>query len=360
MSNNETIYKDLIAFHPGSYIEDIIKDSNITQKEFAERLGVSPKTISKLVNGDESISKDTANKLSRMTGVSLSTWLSLQNKYDIKVIEIEERQNQDEESICKMIDFSYFKNNGFVEKKRYLVNEKISELRKILQVGSLTYLNEFNNAVSYRNTKGFSEEKNIVNSNVVLELAINRSKNMTDNKLDKNKLEKILSEIREMTLQNPSEFYPKLKEKLLNCGVILCGMPKLKNASLNGATKKFQNGSILLLMTDRNKSLDIFWFSLFHELGHILNNDFYSNHEDKEVYKAKEDKADSFARDILIPQEKYSTFLEAGDYTNDAISDFSEKIGIHPSIVIGRLQNEGKLEQEMYNPFRVNYNISIN
>lgn len=360
MSNNETIYKDLIAFHPGSYIEEIIEDLNITQKEFAERLGVSPKTISKLVNAEESISKETANKLSRMTGISISTWLSLQNAYDIKVIDIEERQNQDEESICKMIDFSYFKIYGFVENKRYSLKEKISELRKILQVANLTYLSEFNNAVSYRNTKGFSEEKYIVNSNVVLELATNRSKNMTDNKLDRSKLEKLLPEIRKMTIQNPKKFYPELKEKLLDCGVILCGMPKLQNASLNGATKKFQNGSVLLLITDRNKSSDIFWFSLFHEIGHILNNDFYSNHKDKDAYKAKEDKADLFAREFSIPQEKYLNFLDKGKYTNEAIQSFSQEIGIHPSIVMGRLQNDGKVERNIYNPFRVNYNISLN
>ena len=80
---------------------------------------------------------------------------------------------------------------------------------------------------------------------------------MTDNKLDKGKLEKLLPKIRKMTLQNAKKFYPELKEKLLECGVILCGMPKLQNASLNGATKKFQNGSVLLLITDRNKSSDI-------------------------------------------------------------------------------------------------------
>ena len=45
--SKEVIYKELIAFHPGSYIEDIVEELNITQSEFAERLGVSAKTISK-------------------------------------------------------------------------------------------------------------------------------------------------------------------------------------------------------------------------------------------------------------------------------------------------------------------------
>ncbi|EFO01114.1 hypothetical protein SMSK597_0364 [Streptococcus mitis SK597] len=52
MSNKIVEYKDLIAFHPGQYVEELIEDYNVTQKEFAERLGVSEKTISKLVNAE--------------------------------------------------------------------------------------------------------------------------------------------------------------------------------------------------------------------------------------------------------------------------------------------------------------------
>ena len=78
MTKNIKTYQDIIAFHPGSYVEDIIDDLNISQKEFAERLGVSAKTISKIVNAEESISKDTANKLAKLTGVSLETWVNLQ------------------------------------------------------------------------------------------------------------------------------------------------------------------------------------------------------------------------------------------------------------------------------------------
>ena len=62
MSKKVVEYKDLVAFHPGQYVEDLIEDYNVTQKEFAERLGVSAKTVSKLVNAEESISKETAHK----------------------------------------------------------------------------------------------------------------------------------------------------------------------------------------------------------------------------------------------------------------------------------------------------------
>lgn len=78
---------DLIAFHPGQYIGELIEDYTMTQKEFAEKLGLSPKTISKLVNGEESISNDLAQKLEKLTNISMKTWLNLQAFYDREVAE---------------------------------------------------------------------------------------------------------------------------------------------------------------------------------------------------------------------------------------------------------------------------------
>ena len=87
MTNKIIEYKDLIAFHPGQYIGELIEDYNMTQKEFAEKLGVSPKTVSKLVNGEQSISNEIAQKLEKLTNISMKTWLNLQNAYDVKMAE---------------------------------------------------------------------------------------------------------------------------------------------------------------------------------------------------------------------------------------------------------------------------------
>lgn len=84
MNNKIVEYRDLIAFHPGQYIGELIEDYNMTRKEFAERLGVSEMKLSKLVNGEESISNEIAQKLEKLTNVSMQTWLNLQNVYDVK------------------------------------------------------------------------------------------------------------------------------------------------------------------------------------------------------------------------------------------------------------------------------------
>ena len=88
MSNEIVEYKDLIAFHPGQYVEELIEEYNVTQKEFAERLGISEKRLGKLVNGEESISNDIARKLAKVTNISMITWLNLQHVYDVKIAEI--------------------------------------------------------------------------------------------------------------------------------------------------------------------------------------------------------------------------------------------------------------------------------
>ena len=79
---------NLIAFHPGQYIGELIEDYQMIQNEFAEKLGESPKMISKLVNGEESISNDLAQKLEKLTNISMKTWLNLQASYDRKVVEV--------------------------------------------------------------------------------------------------------------------------------------------------------------------------------------------------------------------------------------------------------------------------------
>lgn len=87
MTNKIVEDKDLIAFHPGQYVEELIEDYNVTQKEFAERLGISEMKLDKLVSGEESISNDTAESLAKLTNISMQTWLNLQNAYDVKVAE---------------------------------------------------------------------------------------------------------------------------------------------------------------------------------------------------------------------------------------------------------------------------------
>ena len=84
-------YKDIIAFHPGYYVKDIIEDLKMNQCEFAKRLEITDKTLSKLLSGEAPMSREIAKKMSQMMGTSVDVWLKLQKKYEDKCCQIEQQ-----------------------------------------------------------------------------------------------------------------------------------------------------------------------------------------------------------------------------------------------------------------------------
>ncbi|KRO16506.1 HigA family addiction module antitoxin [Lacticaseibacillus saniviri] len=345
MSRNPE-YKDLIGFHPGNYVSDILDDMNITQEEFAHRLGLSGKTVSKLVNNEEGISPATANKLAQVTGVSIKTWLNLQAKYDAKVEEIRNLQSEDEANVAQQIDSSFLKEHHILENRRYPIREKIVKLRQILKMSNLTQLLDFNPQVSYRLAERKNKSKSRIASNVILQLAMNEASHISNVRYDKKKLEQKFTWIKQLNLKSPENFYPELRDGLLECGIVLVGMPNMPGAGLNGATKRFKNGSVLLLFTDKNKSADIIWFSIIHELGHIYYEDFFSDRDDQESYDEKEKKADRFAENFFIPEDKYSEFVSRKDFSPNSVVSFAKEMGVIPSIVIGRIRNDNLIDYQ--------------
>ena len=62
----------------------------MNQCEFAKRLEITDKTLSKLLSGEASLSKEIAKKMSRMLGTSVEVWLELQKMYEDKCRQIEQ------------------------------------------------------------------------------------------------------------------------------------------------------------------------------------------------------------------------------------------------------------------------------
>ena len=138
--NSVKEYKDLVAFHPGYYIAEIIEDMGISQAEFAMRLGTNTKTLSYLLNSQANITNDLAKKLSVMMGTSLDVWLNLQTAYDRKMIEIQQEKDFDEQAeIVKLIDYKYFVDVAGLPFTKE-IKEKIAYLCSWLKVADLRVL----------------------------------------------------------------------------------------------------------------------------------------------------------------------------------------------------------------------------
>ena len=116
----------------------------------------------------------------------------------------------------------------------------------------------------------------------------------------------------------------------------------------------------MVQLSIRGRYHDIFWFTLFHELGHVLlhgRREVFVNFERPKsgTHKGVEEEADQFASDALIPATSYARYLAAvaGNHVSEAgVRAFAEQLGVHPSIVVGRLQHDGKLPPSHLNGLR--------
>ena len=151
MMNNYVEFGNKIAFHPGYYIKEYIDDLGITQEEFAIRLGTTPKNISVLLRGEQSLSVDIAAKLSRMLGTSVKFWLNLQSEYDSLLVEKNAQDELDsEKKVFSIINYKYFVDNFNLPELPRRINEQIIKVREFLKVSSLTVFDKIEIGVSFR------------------------------------------------------------------------------------------------------------------------------------------------------------------------------------------------------------------
>lgn len=338
--SNYIEFNDKIAFHPGYYIKEIIDESGITQEDFAKRLGTTPKNLSILVRGEQRLSIDIATRLSRMLGTTIAYWLGLQQGYDEMLAEFMlEEDLKKEREVFKQVDYKYFRENFDFPDIPRRVDDQIRLVREFLLVSSLTVLKEKNLAVSFRSFTDKLSESNTVNANVMVQIAMNIALKEDAPKYNKVKFEKAVDFALSQT-KNHDGFLPVIKEEFKKAGVILVVLPNLKNSGINGATKKV-DGKVMLMVNDRRHYSDTFWFTLFHEIGHILNGDLGVSFDTEDD---AEDEADSYARNALIPEDAYSRFIRVTkSYNENIIRQFAEEINQDPGIVYGRLQIDGKI-----------------
>lgn len=362
--SNVKEYKDIMAFHPGYYIADIIADMEISQAEFATRLGTTAKTISLLVNGHANISNELAKKLSMMLGTSVELWQNLQDTYDQKLIEIEQAKEFDEQTdIARQIDYKYFVEVVGLPATRDIC-EKISNLCKFFKVSDLRIMLQPDFLVNFRSGISVINDKNIINSRAWIQTAMNFSKNIDTDPFDEEKLKLYLPEIRSMTIQQPEIFLPRMKKIFAECGVAFVLLPHLKNSGVNGAVKWVNEDRVVLAMNNRGLHADKFWFSLFHEIKHIFQQKikmvFISTSEEiVDMNQTLEKEADRFANNYLIPPEEMKRFAPTKYTSDEEIIKFASEIHIHPGIVAGRLQHEGIIPQNRCAKLKEKYIVSI-
>lgn len=352
---NKIVYDDIITFHPGYYLKELIDAKSMTQEELAKRLQISTKYMSELINGKCNLTDEMVLKLSNVFGTSTTMWLNLNKTYIEKKIEIDRRKQRDYEcDIAKKMDYNFWVDLDLVEPTKK-IEDKVKILQNYFKVASLGVLKEKDFLVQFGKTNKDTKDINIINTNAWVQTAINIGIETNVSTFNKNKLKSKLSEIRSMTVMEPYDFVPRLKSIFSECGIAFILLPNLKNCSINGVVKWIGKEKVILALNDRSEYEYSFWFMLFHEIGHVMQqrikmliiNSESKLSEDSELINRLENQADDFSKNILIPQEEYYDFIRHKDYKDkDILIEFANKMNLHPGIIVGRLQKEHLLSYD--------------
>lgn len=330
------------ASNPGEVISDYLDFYGFSQKWLAERLGCTEKHICKVISGDAPISADIAIKLSTVIGSTADFWLSMENSYKIYMARLVQEKHAEIESnseIFEKIPYSDLVRLGWIQparkpKERVLNLYRffnISSLDCILKTQSVAFRRNNNKRINeYAVAAWLQKGENIIKSE--------RFNTRYDSKRLKASLKEILSVAHEM----PDDFFKRVVDILADCGVVLIAVQYLKNTYINGATRWIGNNPVIQL-SDRGKSDDILWFTLFHEIGHVLMHSKKSQFLDidDDIINEQEEEANIFASESLLADKLLERFLDdsISDIDEKRILDFSRRYNISASVLVGRLEH---------------------
>ena len=339
--------------HPGEYLQDKLNINGMSRKELALRTNVTEKHICTILKCDKGISPAFARKLGYVFDTP-TYWMNLQAEYDAEQLKLQEENNISEEEISLLKPLhditTYFIDRGYIHNNCGDAS-KIIQLREFLQISDLTQIPKITYNAAYRAQ---------LTTNVKLDPYVlfawqrmcekETESILTSKSIDRDLLRSSIPQIKQAMFGNINKGIEELQNILAECGISFQVVKNFRGAPVQGFIKETIDGRLILCLTIRGKRADRFWFTLFHEIAHILNGDYKTRFVDFDSVQGKaEQLADQYACDTLISPEKYKSFILSRDCTSwERIQAFAEANEIQPFVVLGRLQNDGYLEWTDY------------
>lgn len=343
MSNNN-FYNPNVAIHPGVTLEELLVVYEMSQIDLSKRTGLTPKTINEIIKGKNPITPETAIKFSSVFGMSDTFWNNLEKNYRTAVARIKEDKiiEKNTKLLKHFFCYSELAKHGYVNNTRK-PKEKVVNLQKFFGLSDLSYVYDVMH-IAFRKV-GNSSDINYESLAAWLRCGEIDSKKIETKPFDKNKLTELLPEFRKMTRLRPEIFSEKLVEICASVGISLVYTPYFKNTYVNAATRWIEKDKAIIQLNLRGSYSDIFWFSFFHELAHLIKHqkkDQFIEFNKKELRRdgKKEAEADKFSANTLIPKDEYDNFFKEENYTGPSVRLFAKKIGVSPGIIAGRLSKD--------------------
>ncbi|MBI5115920.1 HigA family addiction module antidote protein [Candidatus Poribacteria bacterium] len=354
--NDRVIWPD-IAIPPGELLAETIEAKNLSQSELARRMDRPIQVINEIIKGKRSITPETAIQLERVLGTPAYVWINLEKNYEYnkaRLVDLKELEKQipwlDSFPYRCMAELGWVRSTG----------DKVERVKELLSFFGVTSFEELKCfwEVAYR--RSYAKRPSPEALAAWLRRGEIEAHGIDVAGFDEKKLKEALAAFRELTRKPAREFSLVLRSLCASCGIALVFIPHLPKTYAHGATRWLAPDKALVQLSVRYRYDDIFWFSFFHEAGHIIR------HGKKRVFveinesnKSDEEmEADRFARDTLIPPDEFRLFTSCGRmFSKAAVVEFACRIEVAPSIVVGRLQHEGLIPHTHLNALRTQFTI---
>lgn len=338
---------------PGNTIKDLLDEKQFSIPAFADKMKCTPEFIGELICGEREITNKIASNLSRYLGATSDFWLSREKMFRNQIHEINSEQADlwlKELPIADMIKFGWIKN----------VKDKVTECLKFFQVPDIStwrreYASVFQN-VSFRTSPSLRADQ--AATAVWLRRGEIIAKEMDCKEWNEDGFETALKSIRQLTRKKePKNFLPELINICAEYGVALVIARTPKGCRASGATKFLNEKRALVLLSFRYLSDDHFWFTFFHEAGHVILHKSLTPIIELDAERdlsIEEKEANIFASEALIPHEMQPELFKLRGNKRNIIS-FAMKAGVSPGIVIGQMQHRGIIDHKYLNSYKRRY-----
>lgn len=333
------------AVSPGESLLETIEELGLTQKELALRMGRPEKTISGIIAGKTQLTHETALELEKVTGVPATLWNRLEAGYRETLARLKQQEER-KQQVDWLKQFSYSK----VTTLKILpkVDDKLARVEQMLQFLGNPSPEEW--AKTYLKMQGAARESTSASSDlgdlsIWLRCGELLARERHCESYHKTSFLQKLTQIRALTPQPPAQVWEQVTSLCAQAGVAVVLVPELPKTRVCGFTRWLTPDKALIQLSLRYKTDDNLWFTFFHEAAHILL------HGKKDVFlegrgsdSPKEEEANQWAGEFLIPPDEWSSFLTSlpAKPTATHIKTFAKKLGIAPSIPLGRLQHREK------------------
>lgn len=338
---------------PGETLLELLEERHMTQSELAQRMGRPLKTINEIIRGKTQLTPETALQLELVFGTPARVWLNLEQNYREHLA----RQAADESLQAYQTWLDRFPIKD-MQTKGWLPNgrDRAKLLVDLLQFFGLATPDSWEDIwagclVSYRKTAAYESNDHALS--VWLRQGELEAQDIHCAPYDEAAFKRLLfHNIRTLTCATPETFVPQLVNLCAGAGVAVTLVPQIEGARVSGATRWLAKDKALIQLSLRYKTNDHFWFTFFHEAGHIIlhgKRDVFINVEDADG-DAKEQEANQFAANTLIPPTAYGAFVQKTQrFSETAVRQFATEMGIAPGIVVGRLQHDAHLPYKHLN-----------